>query len=396
MRWEQFDTLLRGGARMPEPGFAAALYASVTGDGAAAKKAVDWAAQSSGPVRELALVYDWCRASMSPAQAKAVEARLERAAQSNTPGISAARDRVFAALALAETKPQVSENALRDLVHNWWRKGLAVSLESGSVTLRNADLYPLFELLHAVRDNLTIDLREDARSYFRSLGGAYLLGHYPAPYPAAENEYRIAAFKGSAEPDLDAAVLDRAAGLTMVAYDNNSNDSQFLQGWLLMDHFLMRGARGIVYEYLWANPYQPGLSYYHFPLSFHDVRNGRLFARSTWEDDAIWFGLVEGEPQLFFDGKITVLNPRLRQKPVEIGPSMLVMGNEPVRFPAETENPGGIAYVVGLKAGARYNIEIDDEEMWDTQADPGGTVAVPLSPGMKAEIRVSPARKDSQ
>ena len=36
------------------------------------------------------------------------------------------------------------------------------------------------------------------------------------------------------------------------------------------DHFLMRGPFGSPYEFLWANPYQPGLSYYHVPLVLHD------------------------------------------------------------------------------------------------------------------------------
>ena len=44
------------------------------------------------------------------------------------------------------------------------------------------------------------------------------------------------------EPDLNDAVMSRAAELAMVAYDNNALDSQFLQGWLMQDRFLMRGA----------------------------------------------------------------------------------------------------------------------------------------------------------
>ena len=39
MRWEQFATLMAGGARMPEPGFAWALWHQVTGDPEAARRA---------------------------------------------------------------------------------------------------------------------------------------------------------------------------------------------------------------------------------------------------------------------------------------------------------------------------------------------------------------------
>ena len=42
-RWRQLDLLLKGSVRMPEPGFALALYYAVTDDSAAGKRAVDWA-----------------------------------------------------------------------------------------------------------------------------------------------------------------------------------------------------------------------------------------------------------------------------------------------------------------------------------------------------------------
>ena len=44
------------------------------------------------------------------------------------------------------------------------------------------------------------------------------------------------------------------------------SETQLLQGFLMNDRFLMRGTLGIAYETMWANPYQPGLSYYHVPL----------------------------------------------------------------------------------------------------------------------------------
>src|SRR4051812_22725202 len=43
MRWEQFQTLMAGHAQMPEPGFASALYYTITGEPAAAHQAIAWA-----------------------------------------------------------------------------------------------------------------------------------------------------------------------------------------------------------------------------------------------------------------------------------------------------------------------------------------------------------------
>src|SRR5437660_6216776 len=54
MRWKQFETLVLGGAQMPEPGFALALYYAVTGDAAFGKRAVDWALGTGADLRQLA------------------------------------------------------------------------------------------------------------------------------------------------------------------------------------------------------------------------------------------------------------------------------------------------------------------------------------------------------
>ena len=131
---------------------------------------------------------------------------------------------------------------------------------------------PLWELLHAVRDNTNLDLRENLPRFFKDFPIEHLLSHYPATYEAAENEYRIGVTKKAGEPDLQAAALSRAAELAMVAFDVNAAESQVLQGWLMHDHFMLRGTFGAPYEFLWANPYQPGLSYYHVPLIYHNRR----------------------------------------------------------------------------------------------------------------------------
>ena len=80
----------------------------------------------------------------------------------------------------------------------------------------------------------------------------------------------------------------------MVALDVNAAESQVLQGWLMHDHFMLRGTFGAPYEFLWANPYQPGLSYYHVPLIYHNADFGKLFVRSSWDEDAEWFGYFDG------------------------------------------------------------------------------------------------------
>src|SRR5277367_5907048 len=79
MRWQQLDSLIAGGAPLPEPGLSWALYYQVAGDQAMGKKAVQWALGETTDLRQLALVYDWCGPVMSPEQSGRLAAKIEKA-----------------------------------------------------------------------------------------------------------------------------------------------------------------------------------------------------------------------------------------------------------------------------------------------------------------------------
>ncbi len=216
-----------------------------------------------------------------------------------------------------------------------------------------------------------------------------MAGNYPAPYRAPENEFRIPVYLGNADPDLTRAALARAAGLSMVAFDSNGLDNQFLQGWLIQDRFLMMTPFGAPYEFLWANPYQPGLSYYQLPLVFHDPNSGTLFVRSAWDEDADWFGLYCGEAELFHQGRVTVVSQGASgsstPKPLQLGDSSVILGRVPFRF---SMDDGGTILVIGLKSRQNYLVETDDEEMREVSTDKAGTFVLQYPPGRSAGIRV--------
>jgi hypothetical protein len=163
-----------------------------------------------------------------------------------------------------------------------------------------------------------------------------------------------------------------------------------LQGWLMNDRFLMRGMFGIPYEFLWANPYQPGLSYYHVPLVYHDEMFGRLFVRSSWEDDAAWAGFFDGQLQLFHDGQVAFLDPAASREPVDLDEATLFFGREAnrVKLPEKEVND---AFIVGIQPNRTYLVEIDDEELREVTSDPGGIL---YFPGLKggAGIRFQPGK----
>jgi len=388
-RWRQFDLLVKGSATLPQPGFALALYYAVSGDEAAGKRALDWALGTTDDLRQLALVYDWCQPILSAQQSAALVAKIRQLSQKPAGGeLSARRDHILALIATADDPSHSEEAPLRDFIRQWWHAGFARELADGATVPPLSDEYALLEILHTVRDNLKIDLRDDAPDYFAHLPTYLVAANYPAPYRAPENEFRIPMYQGSGEPDLNRAALARAAGLSTVAYDSNSLENQFLQGWLIQDRFLMMTPFGAPYEFLWANPYQPGLSYYQLPLVFHDQNSGALFVRSGWDEDADWFGLYAGVAELFHDGHVTMVNQGAsgssRPMPLQLGDASVIFGRIPFQFSME----GGTILVIGLKPRQKYLVETDDEELREVSTDRAGTFVLQYSSGRTAGVRV--------
>lgn len=403
MRWMQFESLMAGKAVMPEPGFASALYGVVTARREACRAAGAWA-QSADPARDadarqMALVYDWCLEALDGAQANALARRLSPLLAERPATFERARSVAFAAIALADQESKASQQALKNLVEGYWQAKVKPALTTGDAPFPDGRaLFAMMEFLHAIRDNLRIDLREGAEKWFEELAPRQVLNYYPLPWPAPENLYRIPAYAGGGEPDLALAALSRAAELALVAFDTNSQPNQFLQGWLMMDRYLMRGTFGAPYELLWANPYQPGLSYTYLPELFH--ARGQIIARSSWEDDAVWFSYRPGAAQAFQNGRRLAVDLNARLAPVQVGPVKIFFPPDGMRLetgwlaPPEPDNPRPgeeYAFVVGLDPNSIYDVEADDREMEEARTDSGGILALRFPAGQKLKVRVKKA-----
>jgi hypothetical protein len=397
-RWIQFETLMAGKAPMPETGFAQALYYQISGDAEAGRQAVRWAlGTAASDLRQLALVFDWCQAALTEAQSKALAAKMVKsiAASEKDKRLPAIRDRALAAVALAGHQPEVSARQIEWLVNSWWRKEMVPAVKGGRDLAPRESIYALFEILHAVRDNMNVDLRDPVPGYFKGLPIFQLVSYYPATFAAPEGEYRIPSGKGIREPDLKLAAMSRVAELCMVAYDSNAPESQILQGWLMHDNFILRGTLGVTYELLWANPYQPGLSYYLVPLQFHDDMFGRLFIRSSWEENAKWLGYFDGELQYFEDGKPAIMNPQLSLAPIVLPEGVVMSANYAKKFKIQVEE-GATVFIVALKPRQAYEIEVDDEEMREEFTDPGGILSLKLPPKISVGVRMREAKRQAQ
>ena len=385
IRWEQFHALVTGRASLPEKGFAYALHYQISGDAETGRQAIEWAIGPGTDLRQLAVVYDWCQPLLTASQKKALADKILAARAKADGSLAGVRNRVFAALAL-DSDPDHGAALFRDLVQGWWRQGIARRMDTGADPIPRGQLYPLLEIVHVIRDNLKIDLREDAARYFAELPLFHVAAHYPAPLATAENEYRIPVFaadpRRAVAPDLTAAAMSRVAGLALVALDTNSTESQYLQGWLIQDRFLLRTGLGAPYEFLWANPYQPGLTFYRLPLTLYDPRTGRLFARSSWDDDATWLGLFDGQVQLFEDGEVKAV--AAGDNGVEIGTSRILKAKLPLRTTIDTE----ATVLLGLPQDAPLLVEIDEEEMREIRTDRSGTLVLKVPKDTKAGVRV--------
>jgi hypothetical protein len=364
---------MKGKARMAEPGFASALYYRISDDAAAGRAAVEWALGPDRDLRQVALVFDWCQPLLSEQQAGALALKLRRGIEGVPQGgsVSEARSRALAAIALAGHVPEVPERELQRLVQQWWG-------EHGRNAVLSDEPYALVELLHAVRDNLNTDLRESFRACYKDFPLQRLLGYYPLRYETSQGVYRVPARKGFKEPDWKAAELSRAADLALVAYDSNAQESQFLQGWLMHDPFLMRSAAGIPYEFLWANPYHPGLSYQNAPLVLYSGPLGRLLLRSSWDDDAQWAGCFDGELQVFKGGDLKITDGAVigNVEIVRTAPRFKIDGDKVRRL-----------FVFGLAPNQRQLVEIGGQKR-ELTSDAGGILEVECPAKSDLTVRI--------
>lgn len=393
-RWEQFSALVAGNAPMPERGFALALYYQVAKDEAAGKDAIAFALSSSADLRQQALVYDWCQDLLTDAQRTSLTAKLTKgisdAAADSTVGTT--RSRVLAAIALFDHVESVPQAELERVVRQWWLGQTAPALLAGRPAISRDDAYALFEMLHALRDNTVLDLRETAPQFFKDYPIEHLMSYYPAVYEGPDTNYYIGATAKAGEPDLRAAALSRAGELAMVAYDTNAAPSQVLQGWLMHDKFMLRSTFGAPYEFLWANPYLPGLSYYHVPLVYHNPDFGRLFIRSSWDDGAAWFGAYGGITQFFADGKLQ----QSGSGPLSLEQAVVCFAQSGDRFTVKPGEDEDAVFLVGLAPRKSYEVEVDDEEMVEMETDAGGILELEVPKGKTIGIRLRPSAMGSQ
>jgi hypothetical protein len=230
VRWADFETRIHSVPDSPERGFELALYFAVTQDKKSGREAVDWALSRHCERRQFQLILDWCSDLMSEEERRK----------------------------LAGACPTVDERATLSSLQNGGYRDAHV-------------LYAACEYLMRVRAAQHTDLRQEASQFFSQLPVEFLLSLKPAQVE---------------HPDW----MTHVAALALVAVDPNLEGSQYLQGWAIEDRQRIREGPGVAYEFLWADPYLPGVGYQNLDSWTYNA-SGRLFARTNWDADACWIAI---------------------------------------------------------------------------------------------------------
>ncbi len=249
-----FETRVQSVPDSPERGFELALYYAVTHDENVGKQAVIWALGHRCEVRQVALVLDWVSDQVSDSQGNQLVTR----GCPPGPSAQASRDALFADIATGEDPSTLLEasspGVISQLRSDNWQDG--------------GQLYAAIEYLYAAKFSEHTDLREKDAEFFLSLPSALLLSL--KPQEVRHPEWHV-----------------HAAALALVSLDPNLGGSQFLQGWAIEDSQLLREGPGVAYEFLWADPYLPGVGFENLDPWSYDS-DGTLFARTDWTPDACW------------------------------------------------------------------------------------------------------------
>lgn len=392
-RWLRLKELLAQPGQLREPAFSEALAYQAGGDEEAGRAAVEWALSAAernfsaaGDLRQGSLVFDWCQPLLTEEERAKIAAGLATAitAEMNAGELDLlrTRDALLASIAVSGTWPG-AEAATGKLLNQHWKARLIPQMEAGKAADRAEELQAALEICVAVRHNLDLDLWSESPQAFRDVAMARILSYLPDDLETKEGRvHRPSVVPTGSDPETE-AIVGRVAEMTLVGYDSRSQSSQFLQGWLRSDAHTLRGVYGAPYEFLWLNPYLPGLSPTSGPQSAYDPTRGRFFARSGWGADGLWLGFFNGSLLRYEGGTLAPVEPDNRAEAIPFPGFAIALPEENAKFQAKIldGNPayGQFVYLLGMDDKRRYEIKIGNSD-WHTYESHGGVIALTSDP----------------
>lgn len=389
LRWRALTDLIEAGAAFPEQPLVDALRFQVEGDREAGKSAVSWSRQraesgirTTADLRLAAIVHDWCHELLDPDTAKAVRVAISEAVEQVLPtanaGAGLVRAAILASISVAGEWAG-SERALGELLVSHWNGEVLPELQAGGLVDDGAGLIAVLETALAVRHNLETDLLRPATDALASLVRARLLSYYPVDIEAEGGLARRPSSSGV--DDRQAAVqapMHRLADMLLVAYESSLREFQFVQGWIRDDNYILRSPMAAPYEFLWVNPYLPGLTPQSAPALAHDPVRGRIFGRLSWGRPTTWIGYANGRLELVAGDGVAATDALEGLEPIYFPAAIVVPVDPPARFvlswqPAGTPVPELVTiYLIGLRAGEKYGLKVGGRPARLAEAGRGG------------------------
>lgn len=334
VRWMSFANRVQSVPDSSERGFELALYYAVTSEEARGREAVAWARAHPCEKRQVALVKDWCSRLIDPSSP------LPSCPASTERSPAALRDELFSSVtADKDTEPEVEKD----------KSTLIKFLRSGDFS-DASQVYAAIEYFSVARSVEKVDLREDDPKFFSTLPIELLLS-----LKTSEVEH----------PNW----MTHITALALVSLDPNLDSSQFLQGWALENQQTVHDGVGLAYEFLWANPYLPGVGYQNLDSWLYDGSRGLLVGRTNWSSTACWIRISPGRIQE--EG----CPDDWKSKSLTLGRLSLIPMHLPcVQIPQRTSNDNAVIWKLPPNGKVTY---MEGKNQEATTADSAGLWRVP-------------------
>ncbi len=364
-RWSNFENRINSSPESPQRGFELALYYAITHDDKAGVAAVQWAQEHPAESRQVALVADWCADKFTADERRqllttALKTNLAQARPAAVAMLDPLhyRDLLFLQTVLDASFPSSYET--------WWNSVVdSLARRDGTWLTDPEQLYALCEILEVVRENTRIDLRADHLMAFQNLPSEYLLSIHPRQLEKPTWQMR-------------------AAALALIGIDPNLASAQYVQGWAMEDPRVMREGPGVAYEFLWADPYLPGLSFYNLDPWAYDSDAGLLYLRTSWEPDSCWIRISAAAANPEQTGAVAEENcpAGWRERPFEAGHLTLLPFHAGCLDVPKVPNAMAANAPVFMAWGLKPNTKItftDAKKTNSVHADRAGMLRIPMN-----------------
>jgi hypothetical protein len=91
--------------------------------------------------------------------------------------------------------------------------------------------------------------------------------------------------------------------------------------------------------------------------------------------------------QMFSQGHLTPLSAQLNSPPISLTEAMICFAQRARKFRLTLDEEEAV-FILGLEPGHTYQVEIDDEEIFEAETDRGGILELDVPRGKPVGVRI--------